>query len=58
MPDQNVFGLKVAVNNLLLLQQIQRAEHLLSEAPNHLQGETTEGVGFDELVEVHVQQLG
>lgn len=58
MPDQNIFGLQVAVNDLLLLQQIQGAEHLLGEAPNHFQGETTEGVGFDELVQVHVQQLG
>lgn len=58
MSDENVFGFEITVNDLLLLQQIQRAEHLFSKAPDHLQGEAPERVGLDELVEVHVQQLG
>lgn len=58
MPDQDVFGFQIAMDDLLLLQQIQRAKHLLGEAPNHLQGETPKGVGLDELVEIHVQQFG
>lgn len=45
------------MDDLLLLQQIQRTEHLLRKAPNHLEREATEGVGLDEFVQVHIQKF-
>ena len=41
----------------MLLQQQQTAEQLLGEAADNLERETTEGVGLDEFVEVHVQKF-
>jgi hypothetical protein len=31
---------------------------LLCEAPDYFEGEAFEGVGFDEFVEIHVQEFG
>ncbi len=42
----------------MLLQQVERAEELLGEATDELQGETAELVGLDELVKIHIQELG
>lgn len=58
MTQEDVLGLEITVDDLVLLEKIQRAEHLLRHAPNQLQGEATECVGFYEFVEIHVQQFG
>ncbi len=39
-------------------QEEQRVEHLFCEASDHFEGEASEGVGFDEFVEVHVEEFG
>lgn len=54
---EDVFRLEIAVNNPVLLQEAQRAQHLLSESPDELQREATERIRLDEFVEVHIQQL-
>jgi len=46
------------MDDLVLFKQVQRAEELLGKPADEFQRETTEGVGFDELVEVHVEELG
>lgn len=55
VPQKNILGLEITVNDLLLLQQVQRAEHLFCEAPDHFEGKATESIGLDKFVEVHVE---
>ena len=55
---EDVLRLQIAMNDLVLLKQVQRAEELLGEPSDQFQRESAEGVGFDELVEVHVEELG
>lgn len=57
MPNQDILRLQVTMYDLMLLQKVQRAKHLLGETPDQLDGEATESIGFDELVEVHVEKL-
>lgn len=58
MTQQDVFWLQVTVNDLLLLQEVKRTEHLLREAPDQLETMATELVRLDELVKVHIEELG
>ena len=58
MAEEDIFRLQIAMDDLVLLEQVQRAEELLGKSADEFQRETTEGVGFDELVEVHVEELG
>ncbi len=58
MAQEDVFRLQIAVNHLMLLQEIQRAQELLSEAPDKLQREASERIRLDEFIEIHVEQLG
>lgn len=55
---EDVFGFEIAMDDLVLLEEIERAEHLLRETSNHLDGKAAERVSLDELVEVHVQEFG
>src|SRR5688500_2728863 len=58
MAQEDVFWLQVAMDDLLLLQQVEGAEHVLGEPADQLEGEAPEGIGLDELIKVHVQELG
>ena len=42
----------------MLFEQIEGAEHLLSEAPDELERESAEGIRLDEFVKVHIEKLG
>lgn len=55
--QQNVLGLQVTVDDLLLLQKNQRGQDLLAETTDQTQREALELVCFDELVQVHAKQL-
>ena len=57
MAKQDVLRFEIAVDDFLLLQQIERAQHLLGEPPDELDRETSEGVRLDEFVEVHIEKL-
>lgn len=46
------------MDDFLGFEQEQTIEHLLCEASDDFQREAFEGVGFDELVEIHIQKLG
>ena len=57
LSEEDVLRLQVTVDDLVLLEQVQRAQELLGKATNQLEREATESVGLDELVEIHVEEL-
>lgn len=57
MGEEDVFGLEIAVDDLVALQQAQAAEHLLGEGPDEAEREATEVVRLDEFVQIHAEQL-
>jgi len=58
MRQENVFRLEIAMDDPVLFKQQQTAQKLLGEAPHYVDREASEGVGLDELVQIHVQELG
>lgn len=57
MPQQDILGLQITVDDLVLLQQVQRGKHLLGEPTNEFEREAAEGIRLDKLVQVHVQEF-
>ena len=57
MGKKDILRFQIAMNNSMLLQQKKTAQELLRKAADQFQGESTEAVGFDEFVEVHVKEL-
>lgn len=55
--QEDILRLKIAVNDLLLFQEVQRTENLFRETPDDAQRKSSELVEFDELIEVHVEEL-
>lgn len=56
--QQDIFRLEVAVYDFVFFEQQQGVEELLGEPTDESEGETTEGVEFDEFVQIHGEELG
>lgn len=57
MCQKDVLGFQIAMNDSVLFKQDQTAQKLLRKSPHNIERETTEGVGLDEFVEIHVKKL-
>ena len=57
MAKQNIFGFQIAVNDLVLFEQVEGAEHLFGEASDEFDREPAEGIRLDELIKVHIEKL-
>ena len=55
--QQDIFRLQITMDDLLLFQKVEGAQHLFGEAPDELDRETAEGIRLDELVEIHIKKL-
>ena len=55
--EQNVLGLHVAVNDVMIVEQQETLEHRVRELADETDAEAVKPVLLDELVEVHRQQL-
>jgi len=58
MSKEDVLGFEIAVDDFVLLEEEEGVKHLLSEATDDFERKAAEGVGFDELVQIHVKELG
>lgn len=58
MRQKDILGLQIAVNDLVLFEQHQRAEKLSGHAPDNVQRESTERIRLDPFVEIGVEKLG
>jgi hypothetical protein len=57
MGQEDVLRLEIAMYYFVLLQEDQAAQKLFGESSNDLQRKASEGVGFNELVKVHIQKF-
>jgi len=57
MGEEDILGLEIAMYYFVLLQEDQATQKLFGESSNDLQRKASEGVGLDELVEVHIQKF-
>jgi hypothetical protein len=57
MGKKDILRFQIAMNNSMLLQQKKTAQELLRKAADQFQGESTEAVRLDELIEIHVEKL-
>ena len=57
MSEENVLGFEIAMDDFMLLEQQEAAEELLGETTNDFQGEPTESVRLDKLIQIHVEKL-
>jgi len=53
LSQENVFGLKIAMNNVVFIQVVQRDQDLDCESLDKIQGEALEMIHLDELIQVH-----
>jgi hypothetical protein len=56
--EQYVLRFKIAVYDLVCVEEYEAGQELLCKAPNELQRETLEIMSFDEFVQVHTKQVG
>lgn len=58
MSKQDVFGFQVAVDDAMAFKQVECWQHLLCEAADEWEWEAFEFISFDELIQVHAEELG
>ena len=56
-PEQNVLWLHIAVNNIVLLHEVQRHQQLDGEPPDEAGGYALKVIALDEFVQVHAQHF-
>ena len=57
MRQEDVLRLEITVYHFVLFQEHQATQKLLGKSSDDLQRKSAEGVGLDELVEVHIQKF-
>ena len=57
MGEEDIFRLEITMNNFVLLEQQETTKELLGETADDLRRETTERIGLDELVKIHIKKL-
>lgn len=57
MSEQDILRLKVAVNDVVLLHQQQRLQHLTSKSLDESSSKPCKAVRFDKLIQIDAEQL-